>query len=409
MKLSENLQARGFVHQFSGDSLEEIVDGESRTFYLGVDPTAASLTIGNLAAYMLARHLVDAGHTPILLVGGGTGMIGDPGGRENERTLLDEETLNTNIAGIRTQVERILGVENVQVVNNADWLGKLNLIEFLRDVGKHFTVNSMVKKDIVKKRLEAESPISFTELSYSLLQAYDFAHLHKEYGCTLQIAGADQWTNILSGIEYIRKTTGETVYGLTNPIIVNPLTGKKFGKSEDGALWLDSQLTTPYTLYQYLFNTEDESVEALLKIYTLRSLGDIEEVLSTTKGDPGGRAAQKMLAHDVVTFVHGEDTANAVQDVSAILFGKKELSSIDVSEMELLKKEAPTMHVKGHTATDILVESGLAQSKKEARDLIKDECVSIDDECISDPEKQIDIKQPSLLRKGKKHVLVLLP
>ena len=340
MKLSENLQARGFVHQFSGDSLEEIVDGESRTFYLGVDPTATSLTIGNLAAYMLARHLVDSGHTPILLVGGGTGMIGDPGGRESERTLLDEETLNTNITGIRTQVERILNVGNVRVVNNADWLGKLNLIEFLRDVGKHFTINSMIKKDIVKKRLEAESPISFTELSYSLLQAYDFAHLHKKHGCTLQIAGADQWTNILSGIEYIRKTTGETVYGLTNPIIVNPATGKKFGKSEDGALWLDPKLTAPYTLYQYLFNTDDKGVETLLKIYTLRTLSDIEETMSATKSNPKERSAQKVLAYDVVAFVHGKDTANAVQNVSDILFGKKELSSIDASELELLKKEA---------------------------------------------------------------------
>ncbi len=199
------------------------MDGEKRTFYLGSDPSACSLTIGNLAVYMLVRHLADAGHTPILLVGGATGMIGDPGGKDAERTLLDEQTLQKNIEGIKGQVENILNIKDVTIVNNADWLGQINLVDFLRDTGKYFTVNSMIKKDIVKTRLDAESPISFTEFSYSLLQGYDFRYLYDTHNCTLQVSGSDQWTNILSGVEFTHKTRdGAEVFGLTMPLIIKP-------------------------------------------------------------------------------------------------------------------------------------------------------------------------------------------
>jgi len=407
--LSEELTQRGFVHQFSGESLENILDGEKRTFYLGTDPTATSLTIGNLAAYMLARHLADAGHTPILLVGGGTGMIGDPGGRDSERKLLDEETLQKNIAGIRAQVEKILGVP-VRVVNNADWLSGLNLIEFLRDVGKHFTINAMVKKDIVKNRLDAESPISYTEFTYALLQGYDFWYLHKTYGCALQIAGSDQWTNILAGVDYIKKIEGVEVFGLTNPIIVNPATGKKFGKSEDGALWLDPEQTSPYKLYQYLLNVDDVAVEQLLKIYTLKSLEDIAEIMESQKSNPQVRRAQRELAYEVVRFVHGGMSQQDVEAASKVLFGGADNFILNEDALAILVKEAPTHYVqKEQTIVDVLVGSGLATSKRDAHTLIEGRGISIDGEVVNDETMMVSIEKPRILRKGKKNLVVLLP
>lgn len=409
MKLSEQLQARGFIHQFSGDSLENILDKEPRTFYLGVDPTAHSLTIGNLAAYMLARHLVDAGFDPILIVGGGTGMIGDPGGRDSERTLLDQKTLDANIAGIQAQVENVLGVEQVKVVNNADWLTQLNLIDFLRDVAKHFTINAMVKKDIVKNRLDAENPLSFTEFSYALLQAYDFEQLFKMHNCTLQIGGSDQWSNILAGVEYIRKVHDTEVYALTIPLIVNPVTGKKFGKSEDGALWLDSELTSPYTLYQYLLNTDDESIEVLLKVYTLRSLDAIADLVAQNKEQPQERHAQRALAHDVVAFVHGEEAASAAQSVSEILFGDKDIATVSPDELALLQNEAPSLSAHGRQLVDVLVESGLAKSKTDARDLIEKGGITVGSETMNDAEYVFELTSPQLLKKGRRNALVLLP
>lgn len=408
--LSEELTQRGFVHQFSGESLENILDGERRTFYLGTDPTATSLTIGNLAAYMLARHLADAGHTPILLVGGGTGMIGDPGGRDSERKLLDEETLQKNIAGIRAQVEKILAVP-VRVVNNADWLGGLNLIEFLRDVGKHFTVNAMVKKDIVKNRLDAENPISYTEFTYSLLQGYDFWYLYTQHGCTLQIAGSDQWTNILAGVDYIKKTEGVEVFGLTNPIIVNPATGKKFGKSEDGALWLDPEQTSPYKLYQYLLNVDDVAVEQLLKIYTLKSLEDIAEIMESQKSNPQVRRAQRELAHAVASFVHGNEQANVARQVSEVLFGDGLASQLPYEAVAMIKESAPVYAPRPYeTVAEVLVASGLATSKRDALQLIDGGGVTIDGKVIRDHAVPVAHKtNHQILRKGKKSILLLLP
>ena len=411
MSLAQDLQQRGFVHQFSGESLEAILDGEKRVFYLGVDPTATSLTIGNLASYMLARHLVDAGHTPILLVGGGTGMIGDPGGKSSERTLLDQAVLEENIISITAQVEKILGIDGVRVVNNADWLSQLNLIEFLRDVGKHFTVNSMIKKEIVKTRLDAESPMSYTEFTYSLLQAYDFAHLFRGYGCTLQIAGSDQWTNILAGIEYIRKTENKEVYGLTNPIIVNPKTGKKFGKSEEGALWLDSEQTSPYALYQYLRNIDDESVEQLLNIYTLRTIDGISALVAESQGSAGSRIAQKALARDVVSFVHGVPHADAAERVSDVLFSG-DLGTLTPVERDMLISSAPHYKAQeGEQLIDVLVGSGLASSKREARQFLIEGAVSVSGKHVKE-DAVIGVADfdggLALMRRGKRNVCILM-
>jgi tyrosyl-tRNA synthetase len=413
MKLSQELKARGFINQFSGDSLENILDGDRRTFYLGADPTATSLTIGNLAVYMLVRHLADAGHTPILLIGGGTGMIGDPGGKDSERTLLDDETLQNNIACIRKQVENILNIKEVTIVNNADWLNKLSLIDFLRDVGKHFTVNSMIKKDIVKSRLDVESPISYTEFSYSLLQGYDFRYLFDKYNCTLQVSGADQWTNILSGIEYIRKTrNGAETFAITIPMIVNPATGKKFGKSEGGALWLDREKTSPYKLYQYFLNVDDVATDTLLKIYTLLSLEEIEELSNKMQDAPQERAAQKALAYEVTNFVHGEEAANGAQAVSEVLFGGKDIGDLSDADVDTLKTEAPVHKInKGDGIVNILVDSKLVSSKTEARAMIEQGAVSINGIKITDTEFDLDEQDFDhgivILRKGKKQLKVL--
>ncbi len=414
MSLSEELRKRGFIYQFSGDSLEAIIDGDRRVFYIGVDPTAPSLTVGNLAIYMLVRHLSDAGHKPILVVGGGTGMIGDPGGKDKERPLLDEKTLRENVSGITNQVRKILGEQDVIVVNNYDWLSKLDLIGFLRDVGKHFTVNSMIKKDIVKNRLDAGSPISFTEFSYSILQAYDFRHLFDTYNCTLQISGSDQWTNVLAGVDFIRKTRGESdIHALTMPLIINPATGKKFGKSEEGALWLDANLTSPYKLYQYFFNVEDSATDLLLKIYTLLSLDEIEELLESARDNPGLRLAQKTLAYEVVKFVHGRDIADSVKNASGVLFGNKKLSDLSKSEIDILKSEAPVFVVtSGLSLVDVLSDGGLANGKTQARKLISDGAVKINGIKIDDIDARVDTHHFSngiaLLKKGKKNILVLL-
>ncbi len=414
MKLSEELKARGFINQFSGESLEKILDGEKRTFYLGSDPSASSLTIGNLAVYMLVRHLADAGHTPILLVGGATGMIGDPGGKDAERTLLDTQTLQKNIDSIKGQVENILNIQDVTIVNNADWLGKISLLDFLRDTGKHFTVNSMIKKDIVKTRLDAESPISFTEFSYSLLQGYDFRYLYDTYNCTLQVSGSDQWTNILSGVEFIRKTRdGAEVFGLTMPLIINPVTGKKFGKSENGALWLDPTRTSPYTLYQYFLNTKDGAVSMLLKIYTLLPLEEIADIEKEIQENPHKRIAQKTLAYEVTKFVHGEEAAKGAQAVSEVLFGSKDLSDMNEVERAMLASEAPTYELGSDIAlVDVLVESELVSSKTEARKMIGEGAVTLNNIKISDLDFNISKKDlqnnMAVLRKGKKQLRVLI-
>src|SRR3990167_1579139 len=237
-KLSETLQERGYVHQFSSENLSLITDGPKRTVYLGIDPSADSLHIGNLVGLLVLRRFLQDGHKIILLTGGGTGMIGDPGGKSEERNLLDEETISRNTKTVAAQIRRVFGSDEFTEVNNAKWLAGLKLLDFLRDVGKHFTVNAMVKKDIVRDRLESESPISFTEFSYSLLQCYDFLYLNEHYACDMQVGGSDQLSNILAGVEFVRRKSGKTVYAFTWPLLINKATGKKFGKSEEGAIWL---------------------------------------------------------------------------------------------------------------------------------------------------------------------------
>lgn len=408
--MSEELTQRGFINQFSGDSLEAILDGEKRTFYYGVDPTAASVHIGNLVGYLFARHLINAGHTPIMLLGGGTGMIGDPRDT-SERPLSDEADVRERTQQIIKQAEQLTGVK-VMVVNNADWLTKLNFIEFLRDIGKHFTVNQMIKKEIVAKRLADESPISYTEFAYAPMQAYDFWHLFKHNNCTLQIAGSDQWGNVMSGIELIRKKEGVDVFGVTAPLVVDKATGRKFGKSEGNAVWLNPEMTSPYKFYQFWLNVSDEDVEDRLKIFTFLSLDEIAALMQEHKVAPHERKAQKTLAYEVTHFVHGAGVANAARAVSEVLFGGKDVEELSDTEIEILKTEAPLHTVEeGSGLVDALVGSTLASSKSEARKLIEAGGVSVSGVKVTDPEYTFGlddfVHNIALLQKGKKSLVVL--
>lgn len=400
MKLSEILRERGYVYQQSSASLEEITDGPKRTLYLGVDPTADSMHVGHLMGFLVLRRFMEDGHKVIIVTGGGTGMIGDPGGKSEERNLLDEATIAYNAKAVAAQIRKIFSSDDFIEENNAKWLTKLNLIDFLRDIGKHFTVNSMIKKDTVRTRLEAESPLSFTEFSYSLLQGYDFLHLHQEYGCDVQVGGSDQWTNILSGAEFIRRKTGNTVYAYTWPLVTNKATGKKFGKSEGGAVWLDPKKTSAFDFYQFWFNTDDADVEEYLLKMTMLPKADIDAVMEEQKGNPASRVAQKNLALEVTALVHGEEEAEKVAKAS------EELFSGESSE------HAPSVPAEaGMSLVDALVASSLAASKREARQFIADGAVQLNGEKVTDETRTLaeaDFKDGrAILKRGKRNIVAL--
>lgn len=414
MKLSEVLRERGYVYQHSSEKLEEITDGAKRTLYLGVDPTADSMHAGQLMGILVLRRFVEDGHKLIIIVGGGTGMIGDPGGKSAERNLLSDEMVDANAKALHTQFKQLLGGVDFEMVNNAEWLRKLNLMEFLRDVGKHFTVNEMIKKDTVRPRIETpDQSISYTEFSYMLLQAYDFLELHTRYDCDLQVGGSDQWGNILPGVDLIRRKTGDTAYALSWPLLVDKATGKKFGKSEGNAVWLDAKKTMPYQFFQFWLNTADDAVEEMLLKMTLLSRAEIDDVLMKHAENPGKRHAQIALATAVTTLVHGEAAAHAAQGVSEVLFADKDLSDIAPDTADALKKEAPSATIKlGLPIVDALVASGLASSKREARQFIEDGAVNLSGETVKDVTRALEEKDfangIALLKRGKRHVSVLV-
>ncbi len=403
MKLSELLRSRGFVYQYSSETLEEITDGPKRTIYFGVDPTSDSIHAGNLVGYMLMRRFVDAGHKIIILIGGGTGMIGDPK-PDVERPLLSVEEIQLRSAKLKLQAERLLGDVQVKMVNNADWLTKLNYLEFLRDIGKHFTVNSLVKKDAISARMESEDGISYTEFSYPLLQAYDYLHLNKEYGCDVQIGGSDQWGNIVAGVDLIRRKENKTAYALTLPLIVDKATGKKFGKSEGNAVWLDAEKTSPFQFYQFWLNSSDESVEDYLKLFTLLSDEEISAIMANQNGDPSMRVAQKRLAKKVTALVHGELEAEKAEQSSLALFSGGDASALgdDVPATKIIISENPTI-------LDALISTQLASSKREARQFLEDGAVSLNGEKVQDRQlMESDFKSgKALLKRGKRNIAVL--
>lgn len=379
MTLSEELAWRGFVNQTTYKDTTAL-DNDPITFYWGVDPSASSMTIGNLAAALMVRHFIDRGHKAILLVGGATGMIGDPDGKSEERELKTLEEINKNKDGIANQYKTIFAGKDFELVDNYDWFKGLGYLKFLRDVGKHMPMSQMLQREFVQSRLGEEGTgISYAEFSYALIQGYDFLHLFKEKGATLQVCGSDQWGNSIAGVELIRRITGGEAHIWSTPLIINKSTGIKFGKSEDGAVWLDPALTSVYKFYQFWLNLDDEGVEDYLKIYTMLSKEEIDDVIAKFRGNPGGRLAQKTLAYQVTSLVHGTDRADSVKRVSETLFGEGEYTQLSAADFEIIKAELPAVEavVDKTSLVEILVSAGLASSNSEARRFLNDSSVYI--------------------------------
>ena len=377
MTLVEDLKWRGLIKDISSLELEEKLNKGGLTFYIGTDPTADSLHVGHLSSFLISKRLKEAGHHPILLVGGGTGMIGDPR-PTTERAMISKEEVRHNFEGLKAQVEKIFGFE---VVNNNDWYKDINVIDFLRDYGKFFNINYMLDKDIIRRRLD--SGITYTEFSYMILQALDFKWLHENKGVDLQCAGSDQWGNITAGIDLIRKSTGDEVYGFTMPLVTDSQ-GKKFGKSEGNALWLDKEKTSSYQLYQFFTNVEDSMVIDYLKIYTFLSKEEIEELEKKNNEHPELREAHKALAREIITFLHGKEEYEKAVNLADHLFNNKfaDLSKKDIEELfgnEDIKEVEANQNI-----LDLLVTLGAASSKREAREFVSNNAVSINGEKITD-------------------------
>jgi tyrosyl-tRNA synthetase len=381
MGIREDWEFRNILHQFTDESIFGQLDTGSVTLYAGFDPTAKSLHLGNLLQLTSMRRLQLAGNRPIALAGGGTGLIGDPSHKATERQLLSMDELQENVAGIRRQLEKFLdfsataGPSQALLLNNADWLTKISLTDFLRDTGKHFTVNQMIAKDSVKSRLDRpDVGISFTEFSYMLLQAYDFLHLHQEHGCTMQLGGSDQWGNITMGAELVRKVAGGSAYGVTSPLLVKS-DGTKFGKSESGAMYLDPEMTSPFAMHQFFLNTEDSLVIHLLKSFTFLSHDEINELEVATKERAHERLAQRTLANEVVAYVHSRELAQAAEQAGRALFSET-IRDLDEATLMQVMADAPSSTVSrqaiidGKPLLDLLVECGLATSRGESRRFI---------------------------------------
>jgi len=408
--LLAELDWRGFVHHATRDLAAHLATGR-RTLYCGFDPTAPSFQVGNLMPLMLLRQFQLAGHRPIVLMGGGTGLIGDPSGKQNERPLLSEEQIRENVRRQRDQLVRLFDFDAKEtralVLNNADWLVDQRLVAFLRDVGKHFSVNVMMQKESVKARLDAG--ISYTEFSYMLLQAYDFLHLYRKEQCTIQVGGSDQWGNITAGIDLIRRVEGGEAHGLVGPLFTTA-SGAKFGKTEAGSVWLDPSLTSPYKLYQFWMNTDDRDAERYLKLFTLLSQDEIKALLKSHHKDPSRREAQKKLAIEVTQLVHGKEACQSAVAASAILFDEFSPRDVEPSAFDALAQEIPTVVLQsrdGLTLVDAVVRVGLAKSKSEARRQIEQGGIYLNQERVKDVARTIGPADwiaggNLLLRKGKK-------
>jgi tyrosyl-tRNA synthetase len=374
--LSEDLTFRGLIHQMTDADLPKRFDQPGLTVYAGFDPSADSLHVGNLMQLCTLRRFQNAGHRPISLAGGGTGMIGDPGGKQDERQLLSLETIEGYLQGIRPQLGQFLDLDHALLLNNADWLSTLSTLEYLRDVGKHFTVNQMVTKESVKSRFERpDQGISYTEFSYMLLQAYDFLRLHLDHGCDLQFGGSDQWGNITMGVDYVRRVCGDEVWGFTTPLLVKA-DGTKYGKTESGTVWLDPKRTSPFTMYQFFLNSPDEQVGELLRFLTFLEHDDITELDRMTAEQPQRREGQRALARAVTALVHGEAEVAKCEEASAALFGE-EIAGLSEEMLLAVTEDAPSTTVPraelldGLTLVDLLERTGLAKSKKDARRTIE--------------------------------------
>lgn len=396
MTLSEELTWRGFVNQMTFANITEL-DETPRTFYWGVDPSADSMTIGNLASAMMARCFIEHGYTLILLIGGATGLIGDPDGKKQERDLKAPEEVQKNVEGIAEEYKRIFDGKSFDIVNNYNWFKDIGYMSFLRDIGKHVSLTQMLDREFVQARVgEGGAGISYAEFSYALIQGYDFLHLYRERGATLQLAGADQWGNSITGVSLIRKLEGGEAHVFTTPLVINKTTGVKFGKSEGGAVWLNESKTSVYKFYQFWLNLDDAGVVDYLKIYTTLPRPDIERLEQEVAQRPEKREAQKTLAYEVTKLVHGVARAEQAQNVTAALFGDTPFSDLLDIELDMLALEIPV--TSSATLVNALVTTGAAASNGEARRLIASGAVSVNGEKAVD-DRELPI--PGLIKKGK--------
>jgi tyrosyl-tRNA synthetase len=398
------------------DGVAELLAREKVTCYIGFDPTASSLHVGSLLPMIALARMQSFGHSPIAIAGGGTGLIGDPSGRTQERQLLTLEQIETNLQGIRAQLARFLDfdapVNPARIVNNADWLTKLDLMGFLRDVGKHFTVNYMLAKESVKRRLDLEEGISFTEFSYLMLQAYDFLTLFDRYGCTLQMGGSDQWGNITAGCDLIRKLRGGRAHGLVLPLVTTA-SGVKFGKTEAGAVWLDERLTSAFRFYQFWLHTDDRDVSNYLRYFTFLAEPEIAAIDDELARAPEGRAAQRALAREVTRLVHGEEAVARAERASALLFGEG-ITELNVDEVLAVFEDVPSIEIEasafageGMPLAEIMVKAGVAASKGEATRLVRGGGVYVNNRRVADERARLTPGQAIsgqlfVLRKGQR-------
>jgi tyrosyl-tRNA synthetase len=416
MQILDDFAARGLLADVTDrDGLAKLLGSERVTFYVGYDPTSSSLHVGSLVPVIMQARLQRAGHKPIVLVGGATGMVGDPSGRSAERNLLGDDELAANLAGIRSQLSRFLdfgsGPTGAVLVNNADWTRGIGYLEFLRDIGKHLTINYMMAKDSVRARLEGETGISYTEFSYMLLQAWDFVHLSRAYGCRLQCGGSDQYGNITAGCELSRKMGGPQLYGLTAPLLLDSA-GQKMGKTSTGErVWLDAERTSPYAFYQYFFNVTDEEAPRLLRLFSLRALAELDEITRAHDADRSQRHAQRVLAQTMTTWVHGAEETARVEEASRIMFGGS-LDGVQERTLELLAKVVPVVDVdptelaNGIAIVELLSRT-VAESKGAARRLLQQGGAYINNVRVTDGERKVstaDLATPTMLvvRGGRK-------
>ncbi len=404
MTLSEELTWRGFVNQTTYKDIKTL-DGDPIAFYFGVDPSADSMTVGNLAAAMMVRHFIAHGHKAFLLLGGATGMIGDPDGKKQERDLQSPEAIAHNKEAIGKQYHTVFAGQDFTIVDNYDWFKDMGYLQFLRDVGKHVPMRQMLGRDFVQSRLgEDGAGISYAEFSYSLIQGYDFLHLYKEHGVTLQVCGADQWGNSIAGVDLIRRIAGAETHVYSTPLVINKSTGVKFGKSEEGAVWLDPHKTSPTKFYQFWITLDDAGVEEYLKIYTLLSKEEVEALMARHNQNPRERAAQKRLAEEVTKLVHGDEQLVIAQKITEVLTGNRPLAELDDDALIAMRGEVPSVLADvGSELADVLEHTGLASSKTDARRLIAGNAIALNGQKTQ--KEHLDdtdfVNGRLLIRKGK--------
>ena len=399
MTLYEDLKWRGLIKDITSPDLERKLNEEKLTFYIGTDPTADSMHIGHYSSFLISKRLAKYGHHPLLLVGGATGRIGEPK-PTSEREMKSLEEINHNVECLAKQAKKIFGFE---IVNNYDWSKDINFMDFLRDYGKYFNINYMLDKDIIRRRLE--TGITYTEFSYMIMQAMDFLYLFEHKNCTLQVAGSDQWGNITAGVDLIKKKTGKEAYGFTMPLVLDA-NGNKFGKTEGNALWLDKEKTSPYELYQYLINTDDSTVIDYLKKLTFLTKEEIERIQKAQEKYPETRVAQKELAKQIITDIHGESEYLHAKEVSESLFTGK-VANLTDQEIATVFKGVPTFAYQNIPLIDLLVENKIASSKREAREFLSANAITVNGEVIQDENYILEDKKYNIIRRGKKKYFLI--